>query len=411
MLSKRGGATSSILYALVGAHFFMKRNTLLASVIALVLVSGSYFNAPPASALTADEVRSQIQELLSKLAGLQSQMRDLQASSSTSASASSSAPFAPGICRVALARTLGKGVRGDDVKEVQEFLRAEGHLSAEATGYFGAATEAALKRFQIESGVASSASASGAGSLGPRTRDFIKRWCMNRAQIRIGGDGVACTKEYLPVCGSKPIVCITTPCNPIEQTYGNRCMMNADGATFVHDGKCGVDNSSGNARPVISGFTGPTKLTLNEQGTWKISASDPENGSLSYSISWGDEWYGPTAAGTTKSAYSIVQETTFTHSYSRAGSYKIAIVVRDEAGGEARTTSTVYVENAPVACTAEYLPVCGRPPGCANTCPPGMYCTMVCRLHDPVTYSNTCTLSAAGAEYLYAGACSSAAAR
>jgi peptidoglycan hydrolase-like protein with peptidoglycan-binding domain len=33
---------------------------------------------------------------------------------------------------------------------------------------------------------------------------------------------IACTKEYKPVCGAKQVVCIKAPCNPIQQTYGNR---------------------------------------------------------------------------------------------------------------------------------------------------------------------------------------------
>lgn len=57
------------------------------------------------------------------------------------------------------------------------------------------------------------------------------------------------------------------------------------------------------------------------------------------------------------------------------------------------------------ACTLQYQPVCGRPTGCANTCPPGQVCTLECRLHDPQTYGNRCQLDAAGAAYLYEGQC------
>jgi hypothetical protein len=53
----------------------------------------------------------------------------------------------------------------------------------------------------------------------------------------------------------------------------------------------------------------------------------------------------------------------------------------------------------------EYAPVCGRPSGCVNNCPPGMYCAMMCQMHEPVTYGNRCQLNAANAEFLYAGAC------
>lgn len=49
---------------------------------------------------------------------------------------------------------------------------------------------------------------------------------------------IACTKEYAPVCGQVNIQCITTPCDPIQNTYGNRCMMEADWAEFLYTGEC-----------------------------------------------------------------------------------------------------------------------------------------------------------------------------
>ena len=32
-----------------------------------------------------------------------------------------------------------------------------------------------------------------------------------------------CTMEYAPVCGKVAVQCITTPCDPVEQTFGNAC--------------------------------------------------------------------------------------------------------------------------------------------------------------------------------------------
>lgn len=32
-----------------------------------------------------------------------------------------------------------------------------------------------------------------------------------------------CTKEYVPVCALVEVQCITTPCEPVEQTFGNSC--------------------------------------------------------------------------------------------------------------------------------------------------------------------------------------------
>ncbi len=48
----------------------------------------------------------------------------------------------------------------------------------------------------------------------------------------------ACTMEYAPVCGKKQVQCITTPCDPIPQTYANRCMAEADWAIDITQGAC-----------------------------------------------------------------------------------------------------------------------------------------------------------------------------
>lgn len=286
----------------------------------------------------------------------------------------------------------------------------------------------------------------------------VSREVVGKVQINVGP--IACTKEYKPVCGSKPIVCVTTPCNPIPTTYGNRCEMNADGASFLYEGQCKTSYSdpkndpmckawndgiscggmscgrdvpggtpscstgdcypttpqpaaswrctawfgnSGNKPPTISGFSGPTTLAVNTTGTWTINASDPENGQLSYQVWWGDESYAPMASMASY-AREFVQATTFTHAYINAGTYTVSIVVRDSSGQEAKTSTTVRV-GSDMVCTGEYAPVCGRPVGCANTCPSGQYCTMICQLHRPETYGNRCALNAAGAEFLYNGMC------
>lgn len=52
-------------------------------------------------------------------------------------------------------------------------------------------------------------------------------------------EATICTMEYAPVCAKVEIQCITTPCEPIEQTFGNRCMMEANKlATFLHEWEC-----------------------------------------------------------------------------------------------------------------------------------------------------------------------------
>lgn len=220
-----------------------------------------------------------------------------------------------------------------------------------------------------------------------------------KQQIVVGP--VACTKEYKPVCGAKPIVCITAPCNPIPTTYGNRCEMNADGASFLYEGQCRTENpaddpqckawfdgcnscarnapgepaactlkycvtpgkayctarfnDSSNKPPVISGFSGPTTLSEDATGTWTISAKDPEGGTLSYQVWWGDENVYASNYTTASSAREFTQSTTFTHAYANPGTYTVQVTVRDSAGNEARSSSTVRVgsNSAGTVCTAD----------------------------------------------------------
>ncbi len=48
-----------------------------------------------------------------------------------------------------------------------------------------------------------------------------------------------CTMEYAPVCAEVQVQCIKAPCPPIQQTFGNKCQMNANKlAKFLYEGEC-----------------------------------------------------------------------------------------------------------------------------------------------------------------------------
>ena len=354
------------------------KKTLAGGIVALSFIALVAGNAAPSTALTVGEIQAQIQQVFSQLMALQPV--------GNPSTASSAMRFErPRVCDT-LSRSLAVGARGDDVASLQEFLGSEGYFSAQATGYFGPLTFNSLKRWQASQGV------SAVGIAGPMTRARIMQRC--------GGGGTICTKEYMPVCGAKPIVCITTPCNPIPQTYGNRCEMNADGAAYLYEGVCRSD--SGNRPPTISSFSGPTTLAVNVAGTWTIQASDPENGSLRYSVTWGDEYRNFPPYASVAAQESFVQTTTFTHAYAASGTYTVTIIVRDASGLEARTSATVRVGSEPTFCTMQYDPVCGQPPepACRHSIP-------ACMMPDfpPQTYGNRCVLNNAGATFLYNGEC------
>jgi len=413
-------------------------------------------------------------------------------------------------------------MNSDAVSAVQEFLVSEGLLS-QATGYFGPATEAAVRSWQVQQGIVSSGSAAttGWGTIGQRTWEGLRRRCADvgigdvlkaspksgaapltvsftaeayahtwtengmtvsvadrgdryldfgdgspaqklvctnatastcranvshtyttegsytailftagyfgmqndttygtrsdvaRQTIVVGaGGGSACTREYAPVCG-RPSGCANTCpagaycamlCQMHEpQTYGNKCMLKAAGAEYLYDGAC--RDWSANKPPVVSGLSGPTTLSVNETGTWRVTASDPENQSLSYAVYWGDERIYPMAMmDKAVSSAAFYQDTTFTHSYATAGTYTITIVATDPQGQSAKTSTTVRVGATPIACTMEYAPVCGQKsvcPACTASNPP---CMAACYLQQQ-TYGNRCMMQGDGATFVREGEC------
>ncbi|MBI3588952.1 MAG: peptidoglycan-binding protein [Candidatus Liptonbacteria bacterium] len=103
--------------------------------------------------------------------------------------------------------------------------------------------------------------------------------------------------------------------------------------------------SGSNLPPVVTGVSGPTSLKVGETGAWTVKAYDPENGSLSYSVIWGDE---PATVGGYNASVSPatpVQNTaTFTHIYNASGTFNPIFNVMDDKGQKAKTSMTVVVQ-------------------------------------------------------------------
>ncbi len=50
-------------------------------------------------------------------------------------------------------------------------------------------------------------------------------------------DGI-CSLEYAPVCAKVEVQCVTTPCDPVEQTFSNKCEAKKVGAIDIKEGEC-----------------------------------------------------------------------------------------------------------------------------------------------------------------------------
>ena len=111
------------------------------SVLALSLIVLSGIVAPAANAATAADMQAQISALMAQINALNTQL----AASKGTTSETSSYTFT---------RNLTVGSRGADVKALQEILIADGYLKITTpTTYFGAATKAALAKWQAANGV------------------------------------------------------------------------------------------------------------------------------------------------------------------------------------------------------------------------------------------------------------------
>jgi PKD repeat protein len=105
-----------------------------------------------------------------------------------------------------------------------------------------------------------------------------------------------------------------------------------------------------NRAPVIHGISSPTVLNAGETGTWTIDASDPEDGTLSYSVDWGD-----TAGIARAAAPAFVQTSEFTHEYDSPGTYTVRFTVADQEGRTSRSSVTVKVRGETNALTITNL--------------------------------------------------------
>lgn len=94
----------------------------------------------------------------------------------------------------------------------------------------------------------------------------------------------------------------------------------------------------------ITGLDAPASLHMGTTGTWTIHAAciTCAGGTLHYSVDWNDV-YVYSGMGTS-SASTVQTDATFTHVYTRTGTYHPVFTVSDDAGHSATTSASVVVQ-------------------------------------------------------------------
>lgn len=286
------------------------RNIAVLLVVLCTLVPGA------SAAQTAAELQEKINVLLGQIQALQAKLSNSPASGISTSVPVTSCP--------ALGRMLGVGSRGNDVTELQIFLKAKGYFNEEATGYFGVLTEGAIKKMQATNNIVSSGTAatSGYGAVGPKTRAVIATLCGAGASTSPGTAVLTAPAEQCAqvTSASKP----TTSCGGTwERLMNGPCQIGW---------RCALPTSGINKPAIISSIDGPSTLAVDSFGTWKINALDPEGGALSYRVTWGDEGVESLLSAIAGLGGSYVSSPNFTHSFNKAGTFSVEAAVRDTAG-------------------------------------------------------------------------------
>lgn len=121
--------------------------------------------------------------------------------------------------------------------------------------------------------------------------------------------------------------------------------LNADGVVdvvdvtilndYIYRGKAAPTcTAASNRPPIISSFTGPDLVRSYNVNSWTVTASDPENEMLTYTVDWkdgkSDIYSGASGAGVTIS-----------HTYNTGGKYVISVMAADKSGQKATSLKTV----------------------------------------------------------------------
>lgn len=290
-------------------------------------------------AQTADELKERIAKILEQIQSLQNR---IDTPVTTATATVTATPLAGGSGCPSLSRTLARGASGEDVRALQAFLKGKGFFNEEPTGYFGAITEAALQSFQSAEGIVSSgdAASTGFGVAGPRTRARIAEGCA----VSSGDAGVALHTQ----CPNVPAL-PTGPCpGAWQKLLSSSC----------HVGwRCAQEGLLGNQPPFIGGISGPTTVGVGAFSSWKVDAIDPEQSTLLFSVTWGDEGVEDILRSLAGITSDYGTSALLSHAYSKIGAFTMNVNVKDSAGNVSTASLPILVTAASASGTPSLSPL------------------------------------------------------
>src|SRR3989344_3470850 len=312
--------------------YHMRIAKIVAPIVGVLLFAAPAF----VNAQTADDIRAQIQSLLSQITALQTQLSNW--TSNTPATISTSSNSCPN-----LYRTLSRGSRGSDVISLQQFLIAQGLLSSDsATGFFGSMTESAVQRWQAQNSIVAygDANTTGYGVIGARTRAAIAARCGTTTPPVVQ----SCPQYQIPICSAGQHVengatnsngCVGAPrCvnNAVSCPIYNACPTGYTANTSTDANGCTVRQCVAPATSIsltASPTSGATPLTVGFSANIK-STSSPCGQYPGYSIDFGD-------GKTEQAGYTLdsCNGPIWSHVYTSAGTYTVKLL-----GSSEQTIST-----------------------------------------------------------------------
>lgn len=338
------------------------------SIVALLLPVG-------VTAATAEELAAQIKALLDQVEALQKQVGAGQATQTQTGTATN--PGTGSLQCPYISRVLKRGASGADVTRLQQFLALDPAIYPEAqvTGFYGALTEAAVRRFQCKNKLVCDGTpeSTGYGVTGPRTAALLALQCPDvigsnsgtpsgfirvtptsgaaplAVQVQaILNTAKSCNQQQYEVYfgdAAQPVT-ITVPanfCNEMTQTLshtyskaGNYGIVLRSG---VHQNTINVTVTGGSSGGGGGGANGPFSVTVAvDNEPLKVAAQfDIASSCARYDLDWGDGSSHATQSEGSCSGGGVTK--TLNHTYSNAGSYTLTL----KRGPSLDTTDTIAV--------------------------------------------------------------------